>query len=200
MQIISPKPILAVVYSDGALADRFLAGLGYSLRQMGVKIAGLVQHNTFAHAQTRCDMALEELYSSQIKRLSENRGPGARGCRLDRSALAEAVAWLMAALDQHPRMLILNKFGNAEMDGGGVRDAISAAVGLSVPVIVGVPARNLEPWNAFAGGMAQECPVDSAPVRRWLLAAGILGEDWRQRLPFSAVSSEHPSYAGNSAF
>ena len=57
-----------------------------------------------------------------------------------------------------------------------------------IPVIVGVPMRNLEHWRVFADGMAQECPVDSAYVRRWLLMRRILPETWRQRIPYSIVS------------
>lgn len=176
------------MYSDGIAADKFLADLGYSLRSMGLRVAGLVQRNTFVRDHTKCDMVIEELLSSDILQLSEDRGPGASGCHLDRSALANAAALVIGALNEQPDILILNKFGKVEVEGGGLREALATAAEMTIPVIVGVPMRNLEHWRVFADGMAQECPVDSAYVRRWLLMRRILPETWRQRIPYSIVS------------
>ena len=160
--------ILAVVYRDGIAADRFLADLGYSLRSEGLSIAGLVQLNSFVRDPVRCDMAVEELISGTVFQLSEHRGPQARGCRLDRSVLAEAAALLIAALDEKPDLLILNKFGKTEAEGEGLRDVLALAVERGVPVVVGVPFRNLDQWRVFAGDMAQECQAELAVVQRWL--------------------------------
>lgn len=165
--------ILAVIYTDGIAADGFLADLGYFLRSEGLNIAGLVQLNSFVRDSGKCDMAVEELFSGTVLQLSENRGREARGCRLDRSVLAEAAALLIAALDESPDLLILNKFGKTEAEGAGLRDVLALAVERDVPVVVGVPFRNLDQWRVFAGDMAQECPADLAEVRRWLLARHI---------------------------
>lgn len=188
MQSPLSKPILAIVYSDGIVADKFLAGIGYSLRFMGLKVAGLVQRNTFERDSAKCDMIVEELLSSAILQISEDRGRSARGCRLNRSALLEATTRLIQALSEKPDVLILNKFGKVEAEGGGLRDVMAIAVENDIPIIVGVPMRNIEQWRVFAEGLAQECPVDSAYVRRWLLMRKILPESWRQRIPHSIVS------------
>lgn len=160
--------ILAVVYSDGLAADKFLAGLGYSLRAAGLAIAGLVQLNSFVRDPKKCDMDVEELHSGAVLRLSEDRGKEALGCRLDRSKLAEAAGLLTQALDNPLNVLILNKFGKTEGEGGGLRDVLARAVLQEVPVIVGVPYRNLDQWRHFAAGLAEECPVDAEAVQRWL--------------------------------
>ncbi|HKY87636.1 MAG TPA: DUF2478 domain-containing protein [Pseudorhodoplanes sp.] len=167
---VLPSSILAVVYTDGIATDRFLADLGYSLRSEGLSIAGLVQLNSFVRNPVKCDMTVEELFSGTVLQLSEDRGREARGCRLDRSVLAEAAALLIAALDEKPDLLILNKFGKTEAEGAGLRDVLALAVERGVPVVVGVPFRNLDQWRIFAGDMAQECPADLTAVRRWLLA------------------------------
>ena len=81
------RQILAIVYTDGIIADRFIANLGYFLRNAGLHVAGLVQHNHFVRDRRKCNMEVEELASGTSLRLSEFRGNAARGCRLDRAAL-----------------------------------------------------------------------------------------------------------------
>ncbi|MFA6267335.1 MAG: DUF2478 domain-containing protein [Pseudolabrys sp.] len=169
-----PSNILAVVYTDGLAADKYLAGWGYALRAAGLSVAGLVQLNTFERDPGKCDMAVEELFSGTVLQLSEDRGKEASGCRLDRSILTQAAGLLLAALDQQPDILVLNKFGKVEAEGEGLRDALAKAVELGVPIVVGVPFRNLDQWRIFAGEMAEECPVDSPHMQKWLSARGLL--------------------------
>ncbi len=176
-----PSPnILAVVYSDGLAADKFLADWGYSLRSAGLTVAGLVQLNTFVRNPSKCDMAVEELFSGTVLQLSEDRGPEARGCRLDRSILAAASALLLDALSENPDILVLNKFGKIEAEGTGLRDVLAKAVELGVPIIVGVPFRNLDQWRNFVGDLAEECTVCSPQLREWLLARDLLPVGVRQ--------------------
>lgn len=169
-----PSKILAVVYTDGLVADKTLASWGYQLRSAGLTVAGLVQLNTFERDPGKCDMAVEELFSETVLQLSEDRGKEARGCRLDRSILAEASALLLKALDEKPDILVLNKFGKIEAEGGGLRDVLAKAVELAVPIVVGVPFRNVDQWRIFAGDMAEECPVDFKRIRRWIVAHHML--------------------------
>lgn len=162
------RPILALAYSDGLEADRHLSEVGYRLRAGGIKVAGLVQLNTFVRDRTKCDMAVEELFSGTILQLSEDRGRDARGCRLDRSVLADAASLLLKALESKPEILVLNKFGKVESEGGGLRDVLALAIDLGIPVLVGVPFRNIDQWRAFAGDMAQECQLGSCAIKSWL--------------------------------
>jgi nucleoside-triphosphatase THEP1 len=177
-----PAPILAIVYTDGIAADRFLADLGYSLRDAGLLVAGLVQLNSFVRDPHRCDMEIEELSSGTVLQLSEDRGKESRGCRLDRSVLAEAAALLSRALNRKPEVLVLNKFGKTEAEGGGVRDVLARAVEQGVPLIVGVPFRNLDQWRLFASDLARECQVDLGAVRHWLSSWNLVPLDEREAI------------------
>jgi hypothetical protein len=80
----APHPILAIVYSDGLAADRFISNLGYKIREAGIGVAGIVQQNKFIRDRTKCDMEVEELTSGTVLQLSADRGREARGCRPDR--------------------------------------------------------------------------------------------------------------------
>jgi len=142
-------PILAIVFSDGLAADRFISDLEYRIRDAGIAVAGIVQHNKFTRDRTRCDMEVEELASGIVLQLSEDRGKEARGCRLNRGALSQAGALITASLKTKPELVILNKFGKVEAEGRGLRDTLSDAVQPGVPIIVGVPYRNIEHWRVF---------------------------------------------------
>ena len=63
---------------------------------------------------------------------------------------------------------MLNKFGKVEADGGGLVDPIAAAIDLGIPVIIGVPVRNLAAWRTFAGELAVEFAGDFGAIAGWL--------------------------------
>lgn len=165
-------PILAIVYSDGLAADRLISDLGYKIRDAGFAVAGIVQNNQFIRDRAKCDMEVEELASGIVLKISEDRGREARGCRLDRGALSEAAALLSASIENGPELVILNKFGKLEAEGRGLRDTLADAVQLGMPIIVGVPYRNLEQWRVFSGGLAEECPPGCSRLYGWLLQRG----------------------------
>jgi hypothetical protein len=70
--------------------------------------------------------------------------------------MARAMQLAMVALRAAPDLLVLNKFGKTEVEGGGFRTLIAAAIEQAVPVLIGVPYRNIDPWRAFAGELARE--------------------------------------------
>jgi hypothetical protein len=177
MQTQSSSNILAVVYTDGLAADKLLAGCGYALRAAGLAVAGIVQFNSFERDPDKCDMVVEELLSGRVLQLSEHRGREASGCRLDRTVLTEAAALLLSALDENPDILVVNKFGKVEAEGTGLRDVLAKAAESGIPILVGVPYRNIDQWRAFAGDLAEECAADISHVRRWLVARGLVPKD-----------------------
>lgn len=183
----APYPILAIVYSDGLAADRVISDLGYQIRDAGIAVAGIVQHNKFIRDRTRCDMEVEELASGIVLQISEDRGNEARGCRLDRGVLLEAARLLSSSLESEPDLLIINKFGKLEAEGRGLRETLSDAVQLGVPIVVGVPYRNIEQWRGFSGGFAEECPIGSSRLHEWLLQHGF---DLSRRTGSSAFADD----------
>ena len=82
------RPILAITYSDGARAAECLRRLWLVLVAEGATCAGVLQRDEPPPAGgARCDMTLECLASGERLRISDDRGPMARGCRLDVQAL-----------------------------------------------------------------------------------------------------------------
>lgn len=165
--------ILAIVYTDGAAACRLMSDLGRRLRDARVMVTGLVPYQAAADDGTpRCDMEVEELSSHFILQLAEDRGKQPQGCRVDPEAVQEAAALIAASFRNAPELLIVNKFGQLEAEGGGLSDVISDAVDQGIPVIVGVPERHLASWRCFTSGLAEEASLDSPRIQQWLARRG----------------------------
>jgi nucleoside-triphosphatase THEP1 len=168
--------IAAIVYADGIYPDRVIAEAIAPLREGGVQLAGALQVEAGSRGRHPCDMLLEDLASGEIHAIAEDRGSQARGCRLDVGLLTEIGDSVLHSLyDDSPALLVVNKFGKVEGDGGGMRQAIVEAVDRGIPVLVGVPARNLDRWRAFVGSLSRELPAEAAAITGWLRDCGIAG-------------------------
>lgn len=154
-------PITALIYSDSVAADCALRRVAVELLEGGYRLAGLVQINTPRPGRSRCDMLLEELASGEHLGISQDRGPEARGCALDIGQLLEAMQKVRTALAAKPDLVILNKFGKTEAEGGGFRPLIAEAIELGLPLLIGVPWRNIESWRIFAGPLSREITLDA---------------------------------------
>jgi hypothetical protein len=160
--------LVAIVYANEAYPQSTFERIVENCRRRGLRVAGVLQHPVCSDTAGHCDVVLEELTTGLRTDLFEDRGPGARGCRLDVAALAE-VNWQVArSLDSDPEILILNKFGKVEAEGRGLLDLVAIAVDRGILVVIGVPIRNLEAWRNFAGGMSVEFSSDPSEVTDWL--------------------------------
>ena len=167
--------IAALVYANGVYPDRAIARAIEPLRERGISLAGAIQPQPADRpGRHPCDMLLQDLASGEVFAIAEERGKQARGCRLDVGILTEMAQAVASGLHlDAPRLLVVNKFGKIEADGGGLRDAIAEAIALGIPVLVGVPARNLDRWRVFAGPLAVELPPEPAAIADWLDAHGL---------------------------
>jgi nucleoside-triphosphatase THEP1 len=167
--------IAALIYADGVYPDQAIARAIEPLRERGVQLAGAIQRDPADRpGRHPCDLLLENLATGEITPIAEHRGKEARGCRLDVGVLTDIAEAVASSLhDDEPRLLIVNKFGKVEADGGGLREAIADAVCLGIPVLVGVPMRNLDRWRAFAGACSVELPADAAAISAWLESQGL---------------------------
>ena len=79
--------IAAIIYADEVYPDAVFKMLVKRCRSLGLTLAGVLQHQAFEGGDRRCDVILEDLATGHRTALFENRGSGARGCRLDQAAL-----------------------------------------------------------------------------------------------------------------
>lgn len=147
--------------------DRLLAQVAEILLAEGWPLAGVVQVNSDCPGRSACDMDLQVLGRTEVVRISQRLGEGSQGCRLDPEGLAVAVGLAEQGLETRPRLLILNKFGKAEIEGRGFRQMIGQALEMGVPVLMGLKALNRPGFEEFAGGMAESLPADLDTVLGW---------------------------------
>ena len=168
--------IAALVYANGVYPERVITRAVERLRDEGVAMAGALQCTIYDTVDRHpCDLLIEDLSTGDVTPIAEHRGRQARGCKLDVALLTGLAEGVVSGLRSGaPRLLVVNKFGKTEAEGGGLRDAIAEAVGRDIPVLVGVPMRNLDQFRAFAGPLAVELPVSEAAVTGWLAGHGLL--------------------------
>ncbi len=147
--------------------DRVLERFAMRLLDRGVVVEGLVQINADCGPDTPCDMDARVLPDGPVLRISQTLGLGSSGCRLDPSALEQAVGLIAARLSPDTQLLIVNKFGKQEADGRGFREVIADALGLGIPVVVGLNSLNKPAFDAFAGEIAEPVAPDPDALVAW---------------------------------
>lgn len=78
-----------------------------------------------------------------------------------------SVAEVEASLSGGADLVILNKFGKQEAEGRGFREVLAGAVAEGIPVLVGLNALNNAAFEAFAAGLATECPPTLEALTQW---------------------------------
>jgi hypothetical protein len=146
--------------------DLLLYRLSQELAAKSIHCCGTVQINTDC-AEGPCDMDVKVLPNGLTLRISQSLGTASKGCRLDPSALEEAVGLVEAHLSQGADLLIINKFGKHEADGRGFRNVIAQAIAQNTPVLVGVNALNLKAFEEFTGGVALQIEPTMPKILSW---------------------------------
>jgi len=160
--------MLAFFTCDGqGSADLMLCGIAAHLQAEGLRLAGAVQVNLDRPDRPRCDMALNILGTDQSVTISQYLGPEATACRLDPGGLAQAAGLIEQRLADPVDLVLVNKFGKQEAEGGGLRSVFALALTRGVPVLTSVNRTNLDAFRAFSGGIAEKLPADPQRLTRW---------------------------------
>ena len=157
----------SVVTDQRGVLDDMLADIADRLQAEGIRLAGAIQTNDEPKPGARCDMNLRILGAAQSVCISQQLGPHATGCRLDPGALEHAVAHVEQSLATGPQLLIVNKFGKAEMDGRGFRPVIGQALAAGIPVLTAVGRGGLPGFDSFVEGFGLRLPFDSGAALDW---------------------------------
>ncbi|HEY0276247.1 MAG TPA: DUF2478 domain-containing protein [Paenirhodobacter sp.] len=117
------------------------------------------------------DIVLHALHDGSRRKITQNLGAGSQGCRLDSAALAEVAGWVGTAMVNPPDLLVLNRFGKIEAEGGGFRTTLEQALMSDVPVLLAVGRKHLGVWQAYSGDMAETLPCEVPAIRAFLRRA-----------------------------
>lgn len=150
-------PAAAVLVDPGSGVDAMLADLTERLRASGRRVQGLLAEPAPPAAPGEADacaqpMVLVDIDTGERYTVSQNLGPQARGCRADPRGFASASAVLRRALAQRPDLIVTNRFGGLESEGGGFSGELLTILSEGVPVLTAVSPRHLADWARFTGG------------------------------------------------
>lgn len=133
------------------------------LQADGWRVGGLVPRlSRYPNGKKR--MQLLDLRSNQLHDISQNLGAASQSCCLDPGALVQAGSVLRQALADGVQLLIINRFGVAEAEGGGFIDEFAAAIQAGVPVITVVGPACLPAWQRFTDNHFQTLPTDAGAL------------------------------------
>lgn len=160
--------------------DRLLSQIADSLQAKGKVLAGIVKDQSHdSEFANGCDMKVRVLPTGPVIRITQNLGAGSDACRLDPSAIVEAVSRVESAPLEGVDLFILNKFGPEEASGHGFCSVIAAAIERGIPVLVGVGMATSAKFDDFSGGLAETLPDDAEALETWCQTAMRLAQQER---------------------
>ncbi len=167
MPITRTVRLAAVIYQAGFHIDDFLTRAANLLRAERISLGGALQENTHGAAGACAAMTLVDLTSRSRFRISQDLGSQAQGCRLDARGIAEIGPLLERTLNQDAELIILNRFGKAEAEGGGLRSVFVRAMEADIPTLTAVREDYVEAWSQFHGRLATDLTADLDAVHAW---------------------------------
>ena len=171
MEQRSDYAIAAVVYADEG--DAAITALWQAVRQLqqdGWRVAGLL--NPIDDNGRHCNSELASVADGRRFPIFQNLGRHADGCKLDSGALATAGSVIREAIEEGVDLVVINKFGHAEINNRGLLSEYLAAVSCGIPVLTTLHSKYLLDWRSFSGGQGGELPADSDAVLAWVNQSG----------------------------
>lgn len=163
----APRRLAAVMFDRDEDVDAAVIAFVDAARRDGARLVGFVQEHGEAAGCDRHDAFLRDLANGETLAIMQDLGPGSSGCRVDATAIAAAAGRLGRALADDPDLVIVNRFGKLECEGGGLLAELGEAVARGLPVVVCVPLRFRDAWAEFAGGLDVELPPASGALADW---------------------------------
>ena len=145
------RKLAALVYDDQQDPDAVLRDFADDMNAQGFRVVGMVQAGQCADSSLSAVL----VHSGETLLLAQDFDPQASGCRLDIDRLRNAGARVADALDNGADLLIINRFGKRERDGGGLGYLIERAHDTDTPVVIAVSSQRLADWATFAGETEQ---------------------------------------------
>jgi len=161
---MSEPAIAAIVYRPGQATRPVLDALVAHLKSQGMAVHGLLQEATPDHGVDAID--IHNGVHIPIKRPTRYELDH-KLCSLNLSQLAEATMVLRRALEQHADVVVVERFGKTERDGGGLADDLLALMAGGIPTFVTVPETLLPAWQHFSGDLGVVLSCDAEALVRW---------------------------------
>lgn len=165
---VASAPTAAAIRHDGSVdVDALLWAVAEEQRRLGRRVRGLLMTYPEGNQQACAPMVLVDLGEGGAYRVSQALGGGSASCRADTQGFARASEVLRQALRDAPDLVIVNRFGSLESEGGGFSAELLDLLAAGVPLLTAVATRYESAWTRFTGGTTL-LPAALNAVREWL--------------------------------
>lgn len=135
--------------------------------QRPARLAGVIAED-HGLADRACNAGfLRSLGSNEVFRIFQDLGAGSTACHLDGAGVLAAADAAQREIVRGCDLVLLSKFSKLEAEGGGLRDAFSAAIEAEVPVLTSVSINFSAAWERFAAPLFIVLPADLNRIERW---------------------------------
>ncbi len=155
--------LAALVYDEHQDPDALLHDFARDLRRRGFRAVGMVQTGQCADSSLSAIL----LHNQEKLLLAQDFDPAASGCRLDRDRLQAAGAKVSDALAAGADVVIVNRFGKREREGGGLVFVIERALKAEIPVVIAVSSERIADWIKFAGVARVKIACERQALDAW---------------------------------
>lgn len=162
-----PLPRAAAIRAgDDSDIDGLLAALAGRMRAAGRRVRGLLMD--FPQGREACgEMVLVDIHSGERFGVSQPLGSLSAGCRADLQGFARASGVLRRALEENAELVIVNRFGSLESEGGGFASELLELMAAGIPLLTAVRAPYVDAWTRFTGGAAL-IDANLGAIEEWL--------------------------------
>lgn len=156
----------AAVYTpkqaDKSALPKFVA----RLKAAEIAVSGILQENRFDPKDGR--RFIDSLDITTGHRIAIKRPmPDENECGLDVSNLVETSAILRNAIEAHPDLVVIEKFGDQEQIGEGLLDEIMQIIAGGIPLLIAVPEPALDIWQSQCGGLSETIAYTEEAMWEW---------------------------------
>ena len=163
--------VVGVVYERGEPIRDVMRGFVDSLKAEGFNVHGILQEKPEGVDTSAAGCGVDAIDINTNSKVALVRPTqyelDNNICSMDLSRLAEAAQILRRAISQSADIVVVEKFGKHEKDGGGLSDDLMAVISEPIPTVVSVPKDELASWCTFTGGMDVQVDCDLQALQGW---------------------------------
>lgn len=158
----------AAIVDDGTCdVDALLTTIARGQQSAGRRVRGVLMTHPDGDAGCAGAMVLVDVDTHEEYLVSQPLGPDSKACRADPQGFARASDVLRRAALQAPDLVVSNRFGGLEAEGGGFCAELLDILTDDLPLLTTVAARHVADWQRFTGGAAV-LPARVEAISAWL--------------------------------
>jgi len=173
--------LAAVVSEDSNQADSAMDAVIGSLRTRGYQLVGLRQR-LLGSCDNGCGVRLQSIATGAYHKMTQDLGSGSTSCNIDSDALERLAQMTKDELHDGVDLVVVNRFGKRESQGGGFCSVFERAIDLGIPVLTVVNTAYLQSWLEYGGDYVTSLRADNHEILNW-------AESVTKKMPIVGVNS-----------